>query len=228
MATKTAKKKTVASTASVSTKTTKAPLASKETPVKTKHSRPALVIIGVIFLSLFAIFVIKNFLIAATVNGEAITRLAIVKELEKQGGKQTLESMVTKVLVLQEAKKRNIVVSQEEIDAEIKKIEESLKGQNTTLDAALALQGMTRSDLITDIRLQLTVQKLVESKVSVNDEELKKYIEENQSFFPEGTSEEEKLSQARESLKQQKMATETQRLIEELQKNAKTVYFVSY
>ena len=222
MATKTSTKKTAAS------KKPSTQSAPKTSHVKTKHSRTALVIIGLIFVFLLGIFVTKNFLIAATVNGQPISRITVIKELEKQGGQQTLEGMITRVLIQQEADKKGLTVSQEEIDAEIKKIEDSLKTQQTTLDAALELQGMTRADLIKDIKLQLLVQKLVESKVNITDDEVANYLKENTDFFPEDASEAAKLKDAKEQLKQQKISTETQNLIDQLQKNAKTVYFIKY
>lgn len=212
------------------TKSTKAsvPATSKSSTVKTSHSKTALAIIGGIFVFLLAMFVIKNFLVAAMVNGQPISRITVIKELEKQGGQQTLEGLITRSLIQQEAKNKNITVSQEEMDAEIKKIEDSLKDQQTTLDAALQIQGMTREDLNKDIRLQLLVQKLVEGNVEVTDEDVANYAKENEDFFPEDATDEEKLTEAREQLKQQKISIETQKLIENLQKNAKTIYFVNY
>lgn len=222
MAAKSTTKKSSAS------KTTSAPAASKPNTEKTKHNKSALAIIGTIAIFLFAIFVLKSFLIVATVNGEPITRYEIIKALEEQAGQQTLDSLITKKLILQEAKNNNIVASQEDKDAEIKKIEDSLKEQSTTLDDALAAQGMTRNDLLEDIRLQILVQKLVENRIELTDEEVSKYVEENESFFLEELSAEDRIEQAKEQLMQQKIQLETQVLIGDLQKNANTVFYITY
>lgn len=213
---------------SSATKTTSTPAASKPNTEKTKHNKSALAIIGTIAIFLFAIFVLKSFLIVATVNGEPITRYEIIKALEEQAGQQTLDSLITKKLILQEAKNNNIVASQEDKDAEIKKIEDSLKEQSTTLDDALAAQGMTRNDLLEDIRLQILVQKLVENRIELTDEEVSKYVEENESFFLEELSAEDRIEQAKEQLMQQKIQLETQVLIGDLQKNANTVFYITY
>lgn len=206
-------------------KSTNAP---KSSSIKTEHNKTALIIIGGIFIFLLAIFALKNYVLAATVNGQPITRFDVIKELEKQEGKQTLDNLIIKTLVIQDAEKNNITVSQDEINAELKKIEDSLKAQQTTMDVWLASQGMSREDLNQAIKLQLSVQKLVENKVKITDEEVQKFVTDNDSLFPADTTPEEKLSQAREQLKQQKLSTETQNLIQDLQKNAKTIYFVSY
>ena len=43
--------------------------------------------------------------VAAYVNGRLISRLSVVRELEKQGGKKTLDALIIKSLIAQEAKK---------------------------------------------------------------------------------------------------------------------------
>jgi len=229
MATKTSsRKKSTSRSKSVAVKSAPAEDSIKTSSTKTKHSKIAVAIIGGILLLLLVMFALKSFLIAATVNGQPISRITVIKELEKQGGQQTLEGLITRALIVQEAEKRNLTISEDEIAAEIKKIEESLKDQQTTLDEALSLQGMSREDLNRDIRLQLLVQKLVEEKVSLTDEEVEKYVQENDSFFPEDATQEKKLEDGREQLRQQKISVETQNLIDELRKSAKTIFFVNY
>jgi len=164
------------------------------------------------------IFLIKGFFVAAIVNGEPVGRITIIKELEKQSGK----------LILQEAKKRGISVTEAEIDSEIKKIEESLKSQNTTLDQALELQGMTRGQLVDEIKIQLSIQKIIGKDIKVSDKEIDDFISQNKDQFPEGTTEAQMKKEAKLSLEQQLIQEKTQAFIEELKKNAKIQYFVEY
>jgi hypothetical protein len=194
---------------------------------KTKHNKPALTVIGLIILLFICLYLFKGLFIAASVNGEKISRFAVISALEKQAGKQTLESMITKTLILQEAKNKNINIGSSEIDAEISKISKSIEAQGSNLDQALALQGMTRNQLKEEIRLQLLVQKMVQN-VNVTDKEIDKFIDENKAQFPEGTSETDIRKQAQAQLKQQKQSEATQKLISGLQKNAKTIYFIKY
>ncbi|OGH47521.1 MAG: hypothetical protein A3A51_02955 [Candidatus Levybacteria bacterium RIFCSPLOWO2_01_FULL_39_10] len=174
------------------------------------------------------IFLIKGFFVAAIVNGEPVGRITIIKELEKQSGKATLENLITKKLILQEAKKRGISVTEAEIDSEIKKIEESLKSQNTTLDQALELQGMTRGQLVDEIKIQLSIQKIIGKDIKVSDKEIDDFISQNKDQFPEGTTEAQMKKEAKLSLEQQLIQEKTQAFIEELKKNAKIQYFVEY
>lgn len=226
MATKSTTRKKAVKKTTANTSAAKAEPVKKE---KTKHNKVALAIIAAIFIFFAIVYIFRGFYVVATVNGQPITRTDVIKALEKQGGQQVLDSLITRSLITQAADEKKIVIVQADIDKEIKTIEDSLKEQETTLDQALSLQGLTREDLVEDIRLQLMIQKLVEEKVGEpKDEEVKKYLEDNSDFFPEGTSENEKLSQAKEQLKQQKISEETQNLITELQKNSNTVILFKY
>lgn len=183
-----------------------------------------LIIIALIILG----FVFKGLFVAVLVNGEPITRLAVVRALEKQGGKQILSSMVNQVLILQEAKKKNVQVSQAEIDKSVKQVEDSLKGQGQNLDAALAAQGMTKQELIMQLKLRTLVEKLLADKIKVTDKEIADYIEKNKDTFPADMKEPDIKKGVEEQLKQQKMAAASQTWLEELNKSAKIYSFVNY
>jgi len=174
------------------------------------------------------VFFLKGLFVAALVNGEPITRLAVISELEKQGGKQTLSSLVNQVLILQEAKKKNVQVTQAEADASLKQIEDSLKAQGQNLDTALAMQGMTRKDLSLQLKLRALVEKLLADKIKLTDKEIADYIEKNKDTFPAGMKEDEIKKSVTEQLKQQKLGSASQAWLAELNKNAKINYFVSY
>lgn len=186
------------------------------------------IIAFVLILVLIGILFNKGFLVAALVNGEPITRASVIQTIEKQSGKATLESLITKRLILQEAKKRNVAVGQKDIDAEIKKIEANLKAQGTTLDNALSLQGMTKAQLVSEIEIQIALQKLVSSDVKVSDKEVEEFLTTNKDQFPEGTTEEAMKKEATDQIKSQKLQENTQTLIKSLQDKAKIRYFVQY
>ena len=170
----------------------------------------------------------KGFFVAALVNGQPIARLTIIQELEKQGGKQTLSSLINQTLILQEAKKKNIEVSQEEIDKSAKQIEESLKQQGQNLDTALAVQGMTRQDFLMQLRLRGLVEKLLADQIKVTDKEVSDYIEKNKDTIPTNLKEDEIKKGVKEQLKQQKLASKSQEWLTGLAKSAKINYFVNY
>ncbi|MCL6096657.1 MAG: SurA N-terminal domain-containing protein [Patescibacteria group bacterium] len=181
----------------------------------------AVIIAGILYFE-------KGLFIAATVNGEPVSRLSVIQSLEKQNGKTALESTITKMLIEQEAKKKNIVVSQSEIDTQLKQIEGSIAQQGQKLDDVLASQGMTRSDLIEQIKLQKMLEKLAGNNITVTDKEIEAFIESNKSSFSQDATQDAMKQEAKQQLTQQKLNDKYQALIADLQKNAKITYFVNY
>lgn len=185
------------------------------------NRRPMFLVIGALVILAGLLYLGQKYLVAATVNGEMITRLALYTELEKQYGQQTLDGIITKTLVKQEAKNRSINVSNEDLDAEFKKIEERFTSQGQNLDEVLKTQGYTKEDLREQVELQLLVEKMVADKIQVTDDEITKYITDNKQFLPTGTPEEDLKKDAQESLRQEKINQEGQTLIQELKSKAK-------
>lgn len=170
----------------------------------------------------------KSIFVAATVNGEPIARLSVIQEVEKQGGRQILDTLVNERLIMQEARAQGINVTQADTDAEISLIEEQVQAQGQTLDEILTLQGMTREDLNKQMKIQVIVKKLMEDKVSISDDEVVAYMEENKDYLPEASDEAQLKEQVREQLTQQKMSEQFQALLTDLKEKASINYFVKY
>lgn len=181
-------------------------------------------IIGVIGI----LYNFKNLFIVAMVNGEPILRTEVIKQLEKQGGKQALNSLITKTLVLQEAKKQNITVGNDEVNKELKKIEDSVSKRGQKLDQVLSLKGTTRPEFIEQIRMQKIVEKMIGKDIKVTDREIDDYIEKNKDFIQEGTISADLKNNVKDQLNQQKLGERFQKWLSDLQKNAKINYFVNY
>lgn len=173
-------------------------------------------------------FLYKGFFVAALVNGQPISRLSVVNQLEKQTGKQVLGNLIVETLVMQEAKKRHITVSQSDIETEIKNISNQLKGQGSTLQDALAARGLTQADLVDQIKLQKVLDKMVGTSVKVSDSDVQAYIDKNQTTLPQGLSDADLRTQVMQQLQQQQLQEKTQAFVADLQKKAKITYFVNY
>lgn len=219
---KTTAKKSSATTSR--TKTTVDPEVKSETsmmPATPPNRRRMFLVIGLLLILGGLLYLGQKYFVAATVNGEIISKLALYNQLEKQYGAQTLDGMITKTLVKQEAKNRNISVSNEDIDAEFKKIEERFTTQGQNLDEVLKSQGYSKADLREQVELQLLVEKMVADKIEVTDDEITKYMTENKQFLPTGTPDDKVREDARENLRQEKINQEGQTLIQELKSKAK-------
>jgi parvulin-like peptidyl-prolyl isomerase len=186
-------------------------------------------IAGIAFLVLIAaLIIVKNFVLAASVNGQIISRLSIIKELEKREGKALLDQKVTEALINQEAKKQNLVITQEEIDAEVNKIADNLKQRSQDLDQALQAQGMTKADLNNQLKTQLIVQKLASAEASVSDQDIETYMKDNKDTLPKGAKPEEIKDSIKQMLGQQKQRDAVQAWLTDLKAKANINYFINY
>jgi galactitol-specific phosphotransferase system IIB component len=191
--------------------------------------RKTYLVVGIAIIVIAALlYYFRSLFVAAIVNGQPISRFSLIQQLEKQGGKQVLNIAVTKTLIEQEARKKNISVSQKDIDNELKKTETSLAAQGQTLDQALAAQGMSRSDYADQVRLQQLIQKMVGKDITVSEKEVNDYLETNKGSIPEGSNMDQIKKSVRDQLRQQKLSTKIQSWIAQLQKDAKITYFLNY
>lgn len=187
-------------------------------------------IVGLVAGVIFLAFALKGLFIAATVNGQVISRLSVIKELESQGGKRILENIVTQALIQQEAKKKNITINQADIDKEIASTESQLATQGQNLEQWLSFQGMTKETFREQVRLQKIVEELLGKDIAVTDAEIADFTEKNQDVLAEraGSDSAKVTTMVKEQLKRQKLNEKVQPWLAELQKNAKINYFVSY
>ncbi len=197
--------------------------------LKLKKPKPlVVVIVAAVVLLAAGLFFARGLFVAVTVNGSPISRLAVIGELEKQSGKQALDAMINKRLVENELNKQKVTLAPEEIEAEIKKLEAEVAGQGSTLEQALAAQGMTEEDLREQITIQKKLEKLLGDKVSVSADEVEAYIKDTKATPPAGTKMEEFKAQINEQLREQKLQQEAQKWVAELTANAKVKYYVNY
>ncbi|KWX87483.1 peptidylprolyl isomerase, partial [Paenibacillus riograndensis] len=111
-----------------------------------------------------------------------ISKAQLYDTLVEAGGEATIQNLITKTLVDQEAKKANITVTDADIQAELEDLKTQFGGEEA-LNNALQQSSMTLDDLKKQMPLQVEIRKLVEPKVKVTDEEISKYYEENKASF---------------------------------------------
>jgi len=202
------------------------PSAGRQT-VKIKINKKTAIIIAAVIILGVLIYTGKGLFIAAIVDGSPISRLSVISKLEKTSGKKLLDSLIAERLVKNEVRAKKIVVSDEEINGEIKKIEDQIALQGGTLDEALIAENMSRNDLKTQIILQKELEKLVADRINVTDEEVAQYISDNKISIPVG---EEAITaeQIKSEMKNQKINQEADALVLVLKAKAKINYFVNY
>lgn len=160
-----------------------------------QFDRRTLIVLGIAFLlGVTLTFMGMTFVSASdngdvvvTVNGQAITKDEFYSRLEEEAGEAILGQMITEMIIVQSEQTRGITITDEEIEAEI----ESIKAQFGTEEAfnqALEIEGISMERLQYEIRLNLLVQKLSRHGVTVTDEEVKQYFDENKAALDEPES----------------------------------------
>jgi foldase protein PrsA len=189
-----------------------------------KANKRNLAILLAIIILAGTLYYFKNQFIVAMVNGKPIFRLTLIRELEKQTGKGVLDSLITKTLILDEAKKQNVSISDGEINEEVKQIEENISKQGQELTALLDAQGMTRNDLLEQIKLQKTVEKIAGKDISISEQEVDDYIKTNKDLISKDTDIEKIKETIKGQLEQEKLNEKIQTWVESLRQNAKITY----
>lgn len=179
----------------------------------------------VVILGLIAIFVSnKGLLVAAVVNGRPIFRWQLTRVLTSRFGGQTLESMISQALIDAEARKAGISVSGEEIVKKESDLVKSLGG-NVSIDDVLKYQGMTKADFEDQLRLQLTVEKLLGKDITITDADIDTYIATNESTLT-ATTEAELREEAKQAIFSQQVNDKLQTWFTDLRSKAKILRFL--
>lgn len=169
----------------------------------------------------------RGLFIAATVNGQPISRLELIRQLEQENGKTMMENLITKKLILQEARNKGVSVTQQEIDAEIENIRSSIEAQGSTLEDALSFEGKTIENLREAILLDLTVEKTFGEGTEVTDEEVLAYYEENKEMIGEQSFEDIK-DDLKTNLKKQEIYNNYSTWLTTAKTEANINYFVNF
>ena len=178
----------------------------------------------IILLIALALWFLKDQVIVAMVNGKPITRFQVIKELEKQGASQVLDSLVTMELVKQVIDKSAIEIDEEAIKQQMTEIEENLSAQGQNLDDILVAQNLTRADVEKDIKLNLQLDKILADKIQVSEEEVLEYFETNKEFLGEDANFEEMKADIEAQVIQEKRATAQQEWLETIRGEANIRY----
>ena len=178
------------------------------------------VLVGAIFF--------KNLFVVAIVNGQPVSRISLIQELERLGGKQALNSLITRVLIDQEASKKKITVTDAEVNTAVTQLAANLKKQGQDIDKLLAAQGMTKTSLMAQMRVQKTVEKLFDKQATVTDKEVADYMEKNKASLPANQDAASLKVSVLQQLKQQKLSDVFQSWVQTAEKNAKINYFINF
>ncbi|MDM5282169.1 peptidylprolyl isomerase [Peribacillus frigoritolerans] len=118
----------------------------------------------------------------ASIDGEKINEDELYDALVAGYGADTLDLLITNKLVELEAEKAGIKIKDEEIQKEIDVMVESY-GDEKSLKEQLEASGSSMDALKKDIVVYLQTKKLVEPRITVTDDEISTYFEDNKDTF---------------------------------------------
>ncbi len=166
------------------------PMESSPKDQKDKRFKSSHVLVGIIVLLLIgAAIVLLNSVsqegeVVATVNGEEITKDELYEAMLTTGGRDILDRLIMNQLVIQEAKKQGIVVSEAEVTEEIQKvIDESFNGMAEFFHQTLSEYGVTEETVREELRTELFLRKIAESELDITEEDEREFFAANQAAF---------------------------------------------
>jgi len=160
-------------------------------------------LILIITIVILGLYWMKNFFptgmsIAANVNGEAILMQELDNEYQSVPEvyrpfitkSSILEQMISEKLLLQEAKKNSIIVSDEKVDEEIENLRAQTGHSTENFEKLLIEQGISLEDFKAQYKKQLIITELLNktifNEIEITESDAKKFYDENRNLFQAG------------------------------------------
>lgn len=189
-----------------------------------KNTKLLYVIVALLALSAVLI-ANKQWVVAGLVNGRPIWSWELNNVMTSRFGKQTLEGMISEALIAEEARKAGVTVSQIELETKENEIVKSLGGGDVKIDDLLKYQGITKADFDNQIRLQLTVQKVLGKNLVITDADVDSYIATNRATLT-ATEPAALKVEAKQAILDAKVGEKLQPWFTELKNKAKILRFL--
>ncbi|MGB7605100.1 MAG: peptidylprolyl isomerase [Lutisporaceae bacterium] len=142
------------------------------------------ILIGVSSFYLGTLSVDKKDVAVASVNGRSITKDELYNIMLLQSGSEVLNGLIAEKIVDIELNKQNVTVTEQEMQEEMQKMYDQYGGQEE-FEQALVSYGYTVDNAKKDIEKNLKVTKLLKPEITITEEELKSFFEENKASFDE-------------------------------------------
>jgi hypothetical protein len=129
------------------------------------------------------------------VNGETITAAEIEQQYQRipEEVKQTitkddvLKGIINQTLLLQQAEKKGITTTEEEVETYLEEIKAFNHINNTELEQQITQQGYTIEEYINNLKTYITISKLLDQELNIrnitaSDNEVEEYLKQNREF----------------------------------------------
>lgn len=120
--------------------------------------------------------------VVAMVNDVKITKEEFYDYMVEQNGEEVLEALILEKMLELEVEANNIEVTEDEIDVEYAEMAEAYGGVEG-LQSTLQMYGYTEDSIRKNLKLNLSIEKLMEPLINVTDDEIALYFAENKDDF---------------------------------------------
>jgi foldase protein PrsA len=132
--------------------------------------------------ALLAAFGFSKEEVVAKVGDESISKDDLYSTLVDQYGEAALDTLIADKIVKLEGEKEDITIKDSEIKDELKSIKESYGGEEA-FDKAMSASGASIDGLKKNIETYLMTKELLKDRISITDDQIKKYFDENKESF---------------------------------------------
>ncbi len=149
----------------------------------------AVLLLAVIVLAVLLVLQVSggggtNDEVAALVNGEPVSKAELFDTLYTTGGKDALDQIIARKLIVQEGARLGLEITEEEMEEEVNNIvAESFGGSHEDFLSVLTLYGLSEEAFRDDAKLNLLVRKLAMTEIDPTEEEARQHFEDNRLLF---------------------------------------------
>lgn len=110
------------------------------------------------------------------IGGQPITRGQLLKQLERKYGREILNQMIDRTIIAQESRALGVAVKQQEIDAELKRMQQGYDSEEQFYNSMQRQLGLTKDQLQEDAYFNVLLEKIATRNVNVSDQQVTDYI----------------------------------------------------
>jgi foldase protein PrsA len=152
--------------------------------IKQNKTLSTIIVVLIVAIGIFLSLALSKDKAIAKINGEAISKDELYDVMVEQYGAATVDQLIADKIVVSEAKKEKVTITEEDLNAEVDKLKQSYGGDEV-FDQMLASNNTSLDALKEDLKSYLTLRKLLEPQIEITDEELKTYFDENKDSLGE-------------------------------------------
>ena len=143
----------------------------------------------------------KDDRVVGSVNDVEIKESQLNTALQNQYGTEVLDQLMANEIIRLEAKEKKLTISKEDLNEEYEIYANYYGGEDQLLES-LKTYNMTKQDILDDIEIYLLTVKVMEQTITLTDDEIKAYYEENKANYLSDEDEQLPFEKVKEDVRQ--------------------------